>query len=107
LSYHPEAFLDGADTGRSPELAELVETKRRWIATPPTPENAAARWREFTRVNAAMQRWVGGQRDRLLARRAELTASLSAQNVLAWREYAFCLYPEAMLREFFTQTVGG
>ena len=36
----------------------------------------------------------------LAERLAETSRRLQAESVLAWREYAFCLYPESTLREF-------
>lgn len=106
LDFHPERYLNGV--GRdSPShhlagdsaAAELAAAKRRWIDTPQTPENAARRHREIVRLNAALQPWVQPRREDLLARRAEEVHTRQVDSVLAWREYAFCLFPEAKLRE--------
>ena len=102
LDYHPESALDGTGWERSDcETAELIAAKERWIATPQTPENARTRWREFRRINAALQPFVAGRREELLRQRNATAAALAAEAILSWREYAFCLYPERYLREAF------
>ena len=80
--------------------ASLVARKHHWIDTPPTPENARTRWLELRRVNREFQPWVAADRQRLLAQRDRLSQALAAEKVLAWRENAFCLFPESTLREF-------
>jgi hypothetical protein len=100
LDYHPETFLNtAACAGRDCEAAALVAAKKRWIDTPPTAENARTRWREIRRINAALQPWVAERREALLRERAAVAAALAAESVLAWREYAFCLYPGPFLRD--------
>ena len=102
LDYHPESALDGAACGRPDcDAGELTAAKNRWIATPQTPENARTRWREFRRINAALQPFVADRREELLQQRSAAAAALSAEAILSWREYAFCLYPERYLREAF------
>jgi len=119
LDYHPDVVLDNVgqafqqpvgqafQPAFSSEAAELIAAKRRWIATPPTPENARTRWREIRRINGAMQPFVSGRREELLRRRTETASALAAEAILSWREYAFCLYPEAMLRECFAGLLPG
>jgi hypothetical protein len=102
LDYHPESAIDAMGCTRPDcEAGELVAAKKHWIATPPSPENARTRWREFRQINTALQPFVAGRREELLRRRSETAAALGAEAVLSWREYAFCLYPEKMLREAF------
>jgi hypothetical protein len=96
LTYHPEQFVDPSDSVPSNLLAE----KRQWIETPQTVENARRRCRAIRAVNAALQPWVAGRRKEILERHAEAVHRRRAESVLSWREYAFCLYPEATLREF-------
>jgi hypothetical protein len=96
LTYHPEQYLDA-----SPGVpANLLADKRRWIETPQTAENARQRCRAIRTVNAALQPWLDAERKRLLEQQAQVVRRRAAEDVLAWREYAFCLYPEATLREF-------
>ena len=63
-------------------------------------ENARQRCQAIRRINAALQPWLDDRRRRLAERLAETSRRLQAESVLAWREYAFCLYPESTLREF-------
>ena len=50
-----------------------------------------------------LQPWVAGRREELLSRRAETERALRAESILSSREYAGCLYPEGVIREFFSQ----
>ncbi len=103
LTFHPERFLGGVDAlpAAQGEAAELAAAKRRWIRTPQTPDNARTRYLEIRRINQALQPWVEAERQRLLRQIVPLQASLRAEPILSSREYSFCLYPEATLREFF------
>ena len=85
---------------RSSVPSNLLADKRRWIETPQTVENARQRCRAIRAVNAALQPWLDDRRQRLLEQQAQDVHRRRAESVLAWREYAFCLYPEATLREF-------
>jgi hypothetical protein len=108
LDYHPETVLDMTACSRPDcEAAELVAAKKRWIATPQTPENARSRWQEIRRINAALQPFVSGRRETLLRERDATAAALAAEAVLSWREYAFCFYPERFLREAFAGLLPG
>jgi hypothetical protein len=78
----------------------LIAAKSRWINTPPGPENARIRWLEIRRINGELQPWVADQREQLLREQDQLSRAFAAEKVLAWREYAFCLFPESTLREF-------
>ncbi len=96
LTYHPEQYLDGlADAP-----ADLLADKRRWIETPQTVENARRRCRAIRAGNAALQPWLDDRRKRLQEQQTRVLRRLRAESVLAWREYAFCLYPEPTLRGF-------
>jgi hypothetical protein len=97
LTYHPEQFLDGL----SGHAAELAASKRRWIDTPATVQTARQRCQAIREINAALQPWLDDRRSDLLALQAESLRALRAEGVLGWREYALCLYPESILREFF------
>ncbi|NUQ64576.1 MAG: hypothetical protein HUU20_19085 [Pirellulales bacterium] len=102
LAYHPDRVIqeDGLASGPAGDPSDLMEEKRRWIGTPQTPGNAAERFRQFHRINEALQPWVASERRRLLDRREHLERALRAEAILSSREYAFCLFPETTLREF-------
>ncbi len=108
MTYHPERYLECSRQTPCAESAhgvcglpsDLIAAKRRWIGTPPTRASARQRCRAIRQINAALQPWLDGRRRRLAGRHAEALRNLRARQVLAWREYAFCLYPEPALREF-------
>jgi hypothetical protein len=104
LTYHPERFfLD--DVFEQPrdmpsEVQMLVNSKRQWIATPQTIENAKTRCRAIRDVNESMQPWLEKSRRRLLDSREKAARQEQSERILSWREYGFCLYPEETLRSF-------
>jgi hypothetical protein len=77
-----------------------VAAKRQWIETPAALTADRARCRAIRAINDALQPRVAAQRARIEQLAAETAHALAAERVLAWREYAFCLYPETLLREF-------
>lgn len=101
LTWHPECALDWESLADRPAAEALVAAKRRWIETPPTPENARTRFREIRRINSALRPWLEQKRRALEAQRAELVEALRAEAILGSREYAFCLYPAETLRDFY------
>ena len=96
-----------AGEGEGDKLAELIAAKSRWIHTPQTPENARTRWLEIRRINRELQPWVADQRAHLLRERDQLSHAVAAEKILAWREYAFCLFPESTLRDFIEKILPG
>lgn len=109
LEFHPEKYLHrkglSADDGR--RVDEWIRAKRSWIETPQTHENARQRCRSIRVANESLQPWLADERERLLALRDEAARRSGADAILRWREYAFCLYPETTLREFYAQTLQG
>jgi hypothetical protein len=104
LSYHPERFLDGMrDTseGRSSSASSLIAEKLCWIETPPTRENAKRRCRNIRNLNERLQPWLAELRSQFQRRRDLAVAEARKEMILNWREYAFCLYPEETIRDFF------
>ncbi len=106
LTWHPETALEWEAIADRPAAEALVAAKRRWIETPPAPDNARTRFREIRRINAALQVWLEPKRRALEARRAELVEALRAEAILGSREYAFCLYPAEALRQFYREVLG-
>jgi len=103
LTYHPERYIDAANGDRAENRSyptELIAEKARWVKTPQTSQNARSRCRAIRRINQALQPWVGGRRGQLLQLQAQASRALRAEELLACREYAFCLYPEKTLRGF-------
>lgn len=102
LEFHPERHIDAADLTADAALGvrDTIAEKQRWIAEPVTRTTARQRCRAIRQANEALQPYLADRRHELLARRDEYTRRLPAEAVLSWREYAFCLYPEHVLREF-------
>jgi hypothetical protein len=99
LSYHPESWLDGQSV--SNEAAIAIESKRRWIATAQTIENAKTRCRAIRSANEDLQALVAPQREQLHNQRQRTLDALRHRAVLASREYAFVLYPAEQLQSLF------
>jgi len=102
LEYQPERFLDGPPADEA--SAAAIASKRRWIATDPTPENAAARYRAIRQANAALQPVVEPLRRELRQQRVRIAEDLRARGVLASRDWAFCLFPADALRDWVLET---
>jgi len=101
LEFHPERFVEAPSNGarRDAAFSGLIAEKRHWVAAPVTREIARRRCRAIRQANQAMQPWLASLRNQWLAEREQLAARLDGENILGSREYAFCLYPEASLRE--------
>ncbi|HWB00909.1 MAG TPA: hypothetical protein VG713_20600 [Pirellulales bacterium] len=99
--FHPERFVerDGA-AARNPQAAELIAEKERWITGAGEPELARGRCHGIRSANEALQPFISHQRQALELRRETLARQLAAQRVLGRRDYSFCLYPEAEIRNF-------
>jgi hypothetical protein len=103
LSYHPERFIDSVfeQSKEIPdEVRSLVNTKRKWIETPQTIENARNRCRAIRGINESLQPWLESQRRQLLDSREKASKQEQAERILSWREYGFCLYPQESLHDF-------
>jgi hypothetical protein len=99
LQYHPERFPPTAPDALA-EFERWAEVKARWIGVPQTPDNARERCREIRAANESMARLLEAPRREASAERDRLSRRLRAEAVLAWREYAFCLYPKKTLEDF-------
>jgi hypothetical protein len=103
LVYHPERYIDANNRDRThgdQDPAELMAEKARWVQTPLTPRNARMRCQAIRRINRALQPWVQPRREGLLQLQAQAARALRAEQILASREYGFCLYPEKTFRGF-------
>jgi len=105
LRFHPERFLerDGAPaTHISADAAAIIAEKRRWIATPKTPENARQRHLAITAANEALQPFVANRYRQLERQRDEMQQRKRAEAILHSRDYAFCLYPRKHFERLLT-----
>jgi hypothetical protein len=108
LYYNPQRHLDpeGASTAShgGSFTFKLAAEKQAWIARKPVDKNAHRK--RFQALRALTEQLRGHVAGRLSALEQELSRydqQLQANAVLQRRDYAFCLYPEEMLRSFCTQ----
>jgi hypothetical protein len=96
MMYHPEQFTNfngPLPPDQSTRVSEIIETKRRWVRTTKTPENARERHIAITAANQALQPYLAKLRSKVERQREELAECKRAVSILASREYSFCLYP--------------
>jgi hypothetical protein len=101
LTYNPDRHLP-TDLDDNSETSALVRAKRQAIAT--VPVTAAERRRRFGRIREINQQLiprVETARHHAAARMESLRADFDANAILQGRDWAFCVYPEERLREFF------
>ena len=107
LIFNPDRYLrQNQKVSESAACQTWIEEKTKWIKTPLTPENGPDRHRAIERCNQRLQPFVREAAVALRTRRSELAEKLHADRVLADRNYAFCLFPEPLLREFVLDSVG-
>jgi hypothetical protein len=103
LFYNPQRHLDPAALA-DPHIADLVNRKKGLIRhEPPDGRGRRERFRQLHDVTEALRAKAAA---RLAAARHDLEEcerQLRVNEVLLRRDYAFCLYPEAVLRPFCTQ----
>lgn len=102
--YHPERFVDAGQLAPAErQVAEqAAAVKQAWIARATPPDRLRERHREIEAANGRLHALLAEQQRRL---QAGLERSLRAERgcqVLASREYAFCLFEERRLRAFLT-----
>jgi hypothetical protein len=101
LTFHPETRLERMKSNVAPPAwAAAVSEKHAAIAAAPTRTTARQRCRTIRRANETMQGWLGDERARIDRECRELAEQLRSEGVLASREFAYCLYPRARLRDF-------
>lgn len=100
MKYHPERFVEANGDSHNQaqsRIAQLMETKRRWIATRKTPENAHERHHAIRKANESLGELLAPLRQRLEVSAAEHAVQRRASMLLESREYSFCLFPRRHL----------
>jgi hypothetical protein len=99
LEFNPQRHL--AEDQRT---RELLSQRREWVAREVSDAaGARARWRAIRRLNELLGALLEEQRQELERELRRSRAEVAANAVLRRRDWAFCLYPERVLREFCTQ----
>jgi hypothetical protein len=102
LRYHPERFLEQAELDAPQQQAAdaIARGKADWVAQAKTPANAAERHREITQANAALYELLVAPRRAAQESLEEAGKTARIREILASREYPFCVFPAAELRRF-------
>ena len=100
LKYKPERFLPPE---RETDWASLVRQKRKWIdVVGATHAERLERFERIRAINAALSPLVQPLVDGVQAAQSEMRQRIELNEIARRRDYAFCLYPEEMLRTFFS-----
>jgi hypothetical protein len=101
LDYHPEQFVAWNSLPTDHDRAkDLCVEKRRWVKTAKTAQNAAERHQAIVLANRQLQPFVANRRAEFETQLASLSAQSRANRILESREYAFCLFPPNLLKQF-------
>jgi hypothetical protein len=103
LLFHPERFRDSMDLSpiEAGKVDALIAEKRKWIETAKTPANVAERHQAICRVNEKLQYYLGAQETMLEQAISQARSDSHTWQIRSSREYAYCLFSEDRLREFF------
>jgi hypothetical protein len=101
LVYKPERFVEP-----SPATSPLIHAKQETIARAvSTHPERVERFRSIREINARLLESLGSLKRKIEAEHLQQTRRAEWNAVSARRDYAFCLYPEQMLRGFFTSAL--
>jgi hypothetical protein len=105
--YNPQRYLSGA-RHTDPVVDTLVAEKEEWIhRQPSTPPERRERFQMLRQINERLRRSAGNGSAALLQEQLQrCEEALQARDILERRDYAFCLYPESVLRPFCTRFLG-
>jgi hypothetical protein len=97
IIYKPERFAE-----RNASTVPLIDAKQQWIARAgATHAERAERYHRIRELNARLLAHVMPFKQLVEAEHREQQHRAQVNAVAARRDYAFCLYPEEMLRRFF------
>src|SRR5207302_6760820 len=97
LWWNPQRHLpDGPPEARSARAEKI-----RWIESRATSsDESRERYETLRKLNAELRPFVKTESDQVAKRMEEGRHELGARQVQGRRDYAFCLYPEAVIRPF-------
>ena len=98
LRYHPEKFAKDQLSsfplqGDKQQVSQLIAEKAQWVARELPRGSRRPRHQAISEINKSLQPYVDPLREQLQNERAFLDKELSRRQVLASREYPFCIYP--------------
>ncbi len=104
LRYHPEQFIDASNAnGKNAKIEEVVATKRRWLQTPKTRENARERHVAIAGANEKLQPYIAPLRQKIERERDDAQHHKRRDAILNAREYSFCLFPREHFEKLFEE----
>jgi hypothetical protein len=105
VHFNPQRHLPPA-AREDPAVRGLVARKEEWIQrSPDTSAGRKERFRVLQELTERLRVAVADQEQREQQRLQTLDRELQARELLHSREYAFCLFPEQMLRPFLTRVL--
>jgi hypothetical protein len=100
VRYNPQRYL-GRSAAADARVRELVARKEEWITRrPDNAEGRRQRYRALRALTDALRPYVAEQEERLRQELSRCVRQLRSNAVLRRRDYAFCLYPPALLGQF-------
>jgi hypothetical protein len=97
--HNPQRHLPGDVPAAARDLAREKQT---WVERScATHAERRMRFHQLRELTERLRPFVGAEAEQLRREREECDSRLRVNRVLGRRDYAFCLYPEEMLREFF------
>jgi hypothetical protein len=103
LLYQPERFLPVSEQDAGIEA--MIRAKQEWIRRDGATHAARVeRFQRIREVNAQLHPHVQAKFAQVQAGLQECAGQIEQDETAARRDYAFCLYPEEMLREFYGRT---
>jgi hypothetical protein len=98
IQWNPQCYLSDNST---PQVLDLVRQKEQEIdGRPRTRQEGRRRCRNLRALTMELRPWAENQHEGLQQQLQECDQYLQANSVLRRRDYAFCLFPEPMIRDF-------
>jgi hypothetical protein len=99
---NPQRHLNGGVA--DPRAVALADQKREWIGRQPQRgRERRQRYQVLQRLTAELRPYLAEREQRIHAELVRCESQLQLDTVLHRRDYAFCLFPERLLRPFCTQ----
>lgn len=105
LRWNPQRHLDRR-SAEKPEVAQMVREKEQLIASEPSHKIARKYW--FQKLNSVTERLSAFVNEEIAFAKAELERckrEMQANQLLKRRDYAWCLFPEELLRDYCMKTM--
>lgn len=104
IFWNPQRHVYGQT---DPLVLQLIKEKEAWITRCCTNhDERLQRFTQLQRINGELREFVRAAQNRTRYGRADSERRLRLHELHTSREYAFCLFPEEMLRDFYQRTLG-